>query len=443
LCSHRDVLKKAIILVAVKKFNAHRESLLSLSMFEIRLFSIIIIISLSILWPLFSYATAISGSVIVNGKAVHTTAAKSINNKLTIATIMKASPLARSYSKALSSSTRSLTSIVKAIKGTNNNNSTLTKDPSFVMDTNAHSHLKSNNINIAFIKPSFTAAAYDHSFYDFYTIYKDTPAKHNVTTNLNLLTSKVTTQTTDSSSSAFAMSYLSKNIQSLIPKSNIFFLTDADVDAGNIFTKNKDKFDILILGHQEYVTQKEYDNLKQFVASGGTMVLLDGNIFYAEVKYDRSTHNLTLVKGHAWAFNGRSAWKSIDERWKTETAQWIGSNYLCYSCGILFDNDPFEYKQHEEQYITNPKDIILFNYGASIPTHNNKYNLVSTSFPSHLSPTIKGIRGMDTKRIIATYQLNYQKGKVIALGIYADDVVTNSKFIKYFDSLLLKYAISN
>lgn len=392
---------------------------------------------------MFSYATAISGSVIVNGKAVHTTAAKSINNKLTIATIMKASPLARSYSKALSSSTRSLSSIVKAIKGTNNNNSTLTKDPSFVMDTNAHSHLKSNNINIAFIKPSFTAAAYDHSFYDFYTLYKDTPAKQNVTTNLNLLTSKVTIQTTDSSSSAFAMSYLSKNIQSLIPKSNIFFLTDADVDAGNIFTKNKDKFDILILGHQEYVTQKEYDNLKQFVASGGTMVLLDGNIFYAEVKYDRSTHNLTLVKGHAWAFNGRSAWKSIDERWKTETAQWIGSNYLCYSCGILFDNDPFEYKQHEEQYITNPKDIILFNYGASIPTHNNKYNLVSTSFPSHLSPTIKGIGGMDTKRIIATYQLNYQKGKVIALGIYADDVVTNSKFIKYFDSLLLKYAISN
>jgi hypothetical protein len=50
---------------------------------------------------------------------------------------------------------------------------------------------------------------------------------------------------------------------------------------------------------------------------------------------------------------------------------------------------------------------------------------------------------MDTKRVIATYQLNYQKGKVIALGIYADDIVTNSKFVKYFDSLLLKYALSN
>jgi hypothetical protein len=178
------------------------------------------------------------------------------------------------------------------------------------------------------------------------------------------------------------------------------------------------------------------------VGSGGTMIILDGNIFYAEVKYDRSRQLVTLVKGHAWAFKGRSAWKSVDERWRDETAQWVGSNYFCYGCGIIFDNDPFEYKHHEEQYITNPKDIILFNYGASIPTHNNKHKLVSTSSSSHLSPTIKGIEGgMDTKRIIATYELNYQKGKVIALGIYADDIVTNNKFDKYFDSLLLKYAL--
>ena len=34
---------------------------------------------------------------------------------------------------------------------------------------------------------------------------------------------------------------------------------------------------------------------------------------------------------------------------------------------MTFANDPFGYKQHEEQYITNPNDVILFNYGASIP----------------------------------------------------------------------------
>jgi hypothetical protein len=149
-------------------------------------------------------------------------------------------------------------------------------------------------------------------------LYKNTPARKNVTTDLTLLTSKVTTETTDSSPSAFAMSYLSKNIKSVTSKSKIDILTDADVDAGNIFTtKNKsNKYDILVIGHQEYLTQQEYDNLRQFVSHGGTMIILDGNIFYAEVKYDRNAHTVTLVKGHGWAFNGRSAWKSVAERWR-------------------------------------------------------------------------------------------------------------------------------
>jgi hypothetical protein len=161
-------------------------------------------------------------------------------------------------------------------------------------------------------------AAYHNSFYVFYMLYKNTPARKNVTTDLTLLTSKVTTETTDSSPSAFAMSYLSKNIKSVTSKSKIDILTDADVDAGNIFTtKNKsNKYDILVIGHQEYLTQQEYDNLRQFVSHGGTMIILDGNIFYAEVKYDRNAHTVTLVKGHGWAFNGRSAWKSVAERWR-------------------------------------------------------------------------------------------------------------------------------
>jgi hypothetical protein len=301
---------------------------------------------------------------------------------------------------------------------------------------------KDKDIDIAFIKPSFTAAAYHHSFYVFYTLYRNTPARKNVTADLTLLTSKVTTETTDSSPSAFTMSYLSKNIKSLIPKSKIDMLTDADVDTGNIFTtKNKsNKYDILVIGHQEYVTHQEYNNLRHFVRSGGTMIILDGNIFYAEVKYDRNTQTVTLVKGHGWAFNGISAWKSVSERWKEETSEWVGSNYLCYSCSIIFDNDPFEYKHHEEQYITNPNDVILFNYGASIPSHN-KPSLKPSSLHSLLASTGDAGGDISTKRIIATYELSYQKGKVIALGIYADDIITNNIFDKYFDNLLLRYAM--
>lgn len=54
---------------------------------------------------------------------------------------------------------------------------------------------------------------------------------------------------------------------------------------------------------------------------------MDSNAFFAEVKYDANTNKVTLVKGHSWAFNGKSAWRSVNERWKNETEQWIGSNY--------------------------------------------------------------------------------------------------------------------
>jgi hypothetical protein len=93
----------------------------------------------------------------------------------------------------------------------------------------------------------------------------------------------------------------------------------------------------------------------------------------------------------------------------------VGSNNLCYSCKITFANDPFRYRHHEENYITNPNDIILVNYNATGPTTGAKY-------------------------VIATYELNYEKGKVIALGIYSDDIISNGKFDRFFDSLLLQYA---
>jgi len=141
---------------------------------------------------------------------------------------------------------------------------------------------------------------------------------------------------------------------------------------------------------------------------------MDGNVFIAEMKYDRKDH----TKGHCWAYNGKSAWRSVGERWMNETSQWIGSNSYCFSCFVTIVNNPFQYGHHEEQYVTNRNDLILLNYHA---------------FASIKQPKIH-------HPLIATYEMNYQKGKVVVLGIYLDDIVANSKFDKYFDSLLVKYA---
>lgn len=85
----------------------------------------------------------------------------------------------------------------------------------------------------------------------------------------------------------------------LTPQSNITILTDADIhDTSSLFMENGTiKYDVIIMGHNEYVTQVEYNNLRQFVASGGLLILLDGNVFYAEVKYDKENQTITLVKG--------------------------------------------------------------------------------------------------------------------------------------------------
>jgi hypothetical protein len=276
-----------------------------------------------------------------------------------------------------------------------------------------------NTCNVALIKPTFTAAAYHHSFYKFYFLYASiTHAKKNITTDLNLLSSKVTNQTSRTSSAAL-FPYLAGQIRTLLPKSNIIELSDADADNYNsMFLSNgTNRYGTIILGHQEYVTQREYDNLKHFVANGGILILMDGNVFYTQVKYDRNTHTITLVKGHGWAYNGKSAWRSVRERWADETSQWVGSNYLCYSCKVAMAGNAFQYRHHEEQRVTNPNDRILVNYNASIAKVTSK---------------------LPTKVLVASYVLNFQKGKVIALGIYSDDLIGDKKFENFFDDILLQ-----
>ncbi len=269
---------------------------------------------------------------------------------------------------------------------------------------------------IALVFPTFTGAAYYKAFYTFYQKYIDTMHGQNITQDLNLLSTKVNNQISPSASGD-SMLFMIKNLESIIPNLNLHLLSDQDVDGGCIFTDaGKNAMDVIILGHQEYVTQKEYDNLREFVANGGTIILLDGNIFYAEVKYDSDTNKITFVKGHSWASNGKSAWRSVNERWENETKQWIGSNYLSTS-SATFLNDPFEYLHHEEQSITNSKDHILIDYKMS--TLPNNKTQASTK-----------------KTIVAAYELDYLKGKVFSFGIYSDDVIHNSNFDKYFDNLL-------
>jgi hypothetical protein len=286
-------------------------------------------------------------------------------------------------------------------------------------------------VKIALVEPTFTKAAYDKSFYVFYNLKKNLlglPHEKNVTRYTNMLYSNMSHQPSKNQieSDECPCDLIVKHLKWLNPQYNVSVLRDENVhNYSQMFTENgTNKYDVIILVHQEYVTQQEYDNLKQFVANGGTMILFDGNVFYAEVKYDQEANKISLVKGHGWAFNGKSAWTSVGERWANQSSEWIGSNYLCcYGSIVNFANNPFNYTHNEEQYITNPSAKILLDYNATLIKHRNGTVYV-------------------TNPKVATYEFHYKKGKVIGLGLYSDDLLwpNNERFMRFFDSLLFKYA---
>jgi hypothetical protein len=287
-----------------------------------------------------------------------------------------------------------------------------------------------SKLKIGIVENSFTGAAYRHEgFYDFYKKHLHEIKKgKDVTSDLNLLTPKIPKYSPQYDVSI--LENLPTHLKQIFPNANVSILSDVNVHQGEIFNIKGDNtsdiaYDILILGHQEYVTQQEYSNLKSFVANGGTLIILTGNVFYTEVKYDNQTNSITLVDGHGFQFDGKTARKSVHERWEKETRQWLGSNfYPIYHWKKDYHhlyNNPFNFtgKQGgEEQYYdkNNPDIRILLDYKSSDPRYP-----------------------------IATYELKYGKGKSIVIGLAGEDILAQCleecQFYKMIDKWLVNNAI--
>jgi hypothetical protein len=294
---------------------------------------------------------------------------------------------------------------------------------------------------IAIVIPTFTEAAYSpHSFYTFYAKYQSIPIQQLVRTDLDMLNpaiqyggyinpndnmdlAKLNFLTPADPDDHFVLT-LAAHLQQVMPSSSVTIIRDEDIHNGYIFTtnndgkKNNNVYDLLILAHGEYATQTMYNNYMRFVSNGGTLLALDGNLFFAQVKYNKDNGTITFVKGHGWEFDGNSAKKSVRERWFNQNREWVGSNFLESDIhdNITYKNNPFNYRHFEENFVNNPDDKILINYGAVIPKQN--------SFEG---------------AIIATYVHDYVKGKVIMIGLYGQKLIDNEGFLRYFDNLILKY----
>ena len=219
------------------------------------------------------------------------------------------------------------------------------------------------------------------------------------------------------------------NLKKFVPNASIFNITDGDIDGGILFDKSgKNMFDVLFLFHSEYVTQVEYESLKNFVYNGGTLVPLDGNVFYAQVKYNKNDCNVTLVKGHDWDFtDGRIAIKSNSEHYFDENRYFIGSNFIVNDIhdDVRFGNNPFNYTHFEENYVNNKNASILLDYHVSLPEDRSK------------SVTTKTTEG----KMIATYELKFGEGKVIMLGLYGQHLANSTSFFEFFDKIIIPRAL--
>jgi peptidoglycan/xylan/chitin deacetylase (PgdA/CDA1 family) len=297
------------------------------------------------------------------------------------------------------------------------------KTNSFAQLAKADSKSNIYRPRVAFVQSTFTDAAYNNAFYLFYSKYNSLHVQTNVTTDVNLLTGVIPNDTSPKSSRI----YVNRLINTLKPVLSEFplvsVLKDEDIDRGSIFfTNGTNLYDVLVLGHEEYVTQKEYDNLKRFVSNGGTIIFINSNMFYGEVSYNKDKNTVTLLKGHSWEYDtikNIATRSTINERWFSENREWVGSNTWLNShvLKIYFDKNPFNYAHFEENYVNNPKDEIILDYNATDPRNKQ-------------SPTI------------ATYVLHYHKGKVIVLGVYGYAILDNDKFIQFLEQLLLNQPIT-
>jgi plastocyanin len=279
--------------------------------------------------------------------------------------------------------------------------------------------VKDKKDRFAFVEHSFTNAAYSpNQFYAWYGLYENSTALGDSrTTNLEMLTAEIPMERDREFFSNFV-----EHVKEFVANATVSIIRDEDVHHGYIFRPDgTNAYDTLFLLHDEYVSDEGYNNYKRFVSNGGTIVFLDGNVFYAQVRYDPKMCTVTLVKGHDWIFDGKAVIKADHEAYFDDKKEWVGSNFLYgdIKVPVRFMDNPFNYTRFEENYVSNPNATILFDYAAQIPQELLEDN-----------PQAVGSK-------IATYELGYGKGKVLVMGIYAQRLNSNEKFLQFFDHIVL------
>jgi len=162
--------------------------------------------------------------------------------------------------------------IIDGIKQWYNLNFDLFEDNQEIYESIFYNSTKQNTI---VIYPSFTATAYDdNGFYDF---YKDE-------CNETCLTVSITDEIKPE---------MGANGLKILNLLGYKFIRDIDVEKNPDILNNYDK---VILLHNEYVTQNEFDA----ITSHPKVIYVYPNALYAKVEMNHETNEITLIRGHGY-----------------------------------------------------------------------------------------------------------------------------------------------
>ena len=325
------------------------------------------------------------------------------------------------------------TSIVSGPIATSTSTATATAAARTCLDGGTSGPTIPLNVSVAVVKPVFTATPYSQyasgSFYAFYKKYSK--AVGNITTDLQWLNTSVKSGLGYNQGwghSDVLYDFLASAAAGrcgLVMGKNLHVISDMNVSSGDLLSPNGSRmFDAVILGHEEYVTRNEYNQLRSFVAAGGKLVAMDSNDFYAEVRYNPTSQMETFVLGHGgYAFNGRTAWYNETNPQPWNTSGWFGSTYCCFH--------RFSFSGGGALNKTNPLGLLLSEYfGSSLATGyvSHEENRVSNFTGTSVVATFIRVPGFT----IASYVHRYGRGGVFCFCVFGDDLISYDKSTQYF-----------
>jgi hypothetical protein len=293
--------------------------------------------------------------------------------------------------------------------------------------------LVSNTTRVTLVQPIFTATPYSQYIYgSFYAFYKkhvnDAPGA-NITTDLKLLNTSVASGMGFKGGwghsfplYSFMTSKGARNC-GIILGQNLKVISDINVTQGALFNPKNGSanFDVLVYGFAEYVSKPEYDQLVKFVAGGGRLIVMGGDAFQVHVYYNPKDHYETYVLGHGYAYNNKTAWRTVPLVLGFDLERFTGGVDCCFRLGSY------------SGALLNKGNTV----GAALAAVYG--NIVFKSYTPHEEDSVRnfsytsiiGVFRNSSGTVVASYVHRYGKGYVVCFCVFADDVILADPSVQY------------